>query len=271
MKNEMYLVATIQTSVDGDGCDQYSMDVCVLPKEKALSRISGKTYTLGNKTICICKGAEGRCGWGGFGDCYLVVCPADNGFINGGEIAGFMDREYWAEHDARREVEQMEKELEKADEPAEIDEFEIDYEELPYATGIIRDLARRHRKKGKKARRHLATIYPISTDSIRKTQNGAYIHKGNTHKWNSEWKRLDTKARREAGKSEIRHYLFGCEIEFFDDEHQTDEERRIANLNEYIQSLMHDLETLKSQIDMAEEWRTELIKELYGVPKHWSF
>lgn len=60
------------------------------------------------------------------------------------------------------------------------------------------------RKSDFKAKERLAKLYPISTDSIRKTRNGAPIHKGNTYKW--DWKRYDRKLSREEGKRLCREW-----------------------------------------------------------------
>ena len=265
MKKEMYLVANIQTSVDGDGCDHYCMDVCVLPKEKALSRISGKTYTLGNKTICLCEGKEGRCNYGAYGDCYLVVCPADNGFINGGEIAWFMDREYWAEHDAEKEIETMLKEM--AEE--ELTDALIAGSEVEFPAKET-SRRRKHIKGDNKAKRRLASIYPISTDSIRKTRNGAYIHKGNTYGWNREWKRSFTKQSREEGKREIRDYVPDEEI--FDEVHiRTTIEEQIEEIESRLIDLACERRCVDNEMLHLEEERLRLILQLGDEPRHWSF
>ena len=242
MKKEMYLVATVQTSVDGDGCDHYCMDVCVLPKEKALSRISGKTYTLGNKTICLCEGKEGRCNYGAYGDCYLVVCPADNGFINGGEIAWFMDREYWAEHDAEKEIETMLKEM--AEE--ELTDALIAGSEVEFPAKET-SRRRKHIKGDNKAKRHLASIYPISTDSIRKTRNGAYIHKGNTCEAHGYWKRYDNKVSRMEGKRLCREW----EPEEPDTTvpEEPDIPTRISDLEEELHWNMIELSSAQAEVD----------------------
>lgn len=58
----------------------------------------------------------------------------------------------------------------------------------------------------RKAKRHLKEIEPL-TDAVRQTKNGGYVREGNTYGWIQEWKRLDHKANRAAGKSEIAAVL----------------------------------------------------------------
>lgn len=69
-----------------------------------------------------------------------------------------------------------------------------------------RILARRHRNGDIREKLHLADIYPISTDSIRKNGNGAYIRKGNQIRYQYE-QISSRKNRREEGKREIRRYI----------------------------------------------------------------
>lgn len=87
---------------------------------------------------------------------------------------------------------------------------EMEMREEMYAREIELMLRQKHWDAAIDARKHLAAIYPIQSPrsaSIRKTRNGAYIHKGNTYKWNHEWKRLETKNLREEAKREIREYI----------------------------------------------------------------
>ena len=79
-------------------------------------------------------------------------------------------------------------------------------EEVKFSRETETVLARKHRKGDIKAKHHLAKIYPISTDSIRRNGNGAYIHKGNVIRYQYE-QTISRKNRREEGKREIREYI----------------------------------------------------------------
>lgn len=132
---------------------------------------------------------------------------------------------------------------------------------------------RKHIKGDSKAKDRLRRLHPISTDSIRKTRNGAYIHKGNTYKLNSEWKRLDTKARREAGKSEIRHYI--PEEETFNEAEirrtPTEIEEEITKLDTFVNELRDEIKWLEKRVDNLQERRLQLILGLEDEPRHWSY
>ena len=79
-------------------------------------------------------------------------------------------------------------------------------ETMVYAHETEQEIMRRHRKGDIAAKKHLAAIYPISTESVRKTRNGAYIHKGNTIRYQYE-QTISRKHRREEAKREIREYI----------------------------------------------------------------
>lgn len=271
MNNE-YLVATIQTFTDGDGIDQYSMNTCVLPKEKALSKLTGRVIPMGSKLICKIDGETGRVNYGSYGECYLVVCPATNNMsIDGDEITYFMGQENWAEFCGRKEVETMQKEIEEN--ISEESWSEILADENDEEEESLKGRRRMRIKGNAKAKRRLAELYPISTNSIRKTRNGAYIHKGNTYKWNSEWKRLDTKARREEGKAEIRNYIH--EEETFNEAEirrtPTEIEEEITKLDTFVNELRDEIKWLEKRVDNLQERRLQLILGLEDEPRHWSY
>ena len=273
--NELYLVATIQTFTDGDGIDQYGMNTCVLPKEKALSRLSGKVYHMGNKLICVCEGAKGRCGWGSFENCYLAICPAtENAFIDGGKVAWFMNDELDAEYDAEDEIVEMEKEIEGNIPEEKWTELLADETDPEFpAKETARN--RKHVKGDEKARRHLSAIFPVQSEiaPIRKTRNGAYIHKGNTYSGNRQWKRSFTKQSREESKREIRGYI--PEEETFDETEirrtPTEIEEEITKLDSFVAELREEMKWLEKRVNNLQERRLQLVLGLEDEPRHWSF
>lgn len=84
--------------------------------------------------------------------------------------------------------------------------FDEMLEEMRFFHETETALARKHRKGDIKAKHHLAEIYPISTDSIRRNGNGAYIHKGNVIRYQYE-QTISRKHRREEGKRQVREYM----------------------------------------------------------------
>ena len=166
-----------------------------------------------------------------------------------------MNKEFSIILQAMSEIEEMEKEI-----------AEEDYvDDTPYASEIIRNLARRHRKNGKKAKRHLATVYPISTDSVRKTRNGAYIHKGNTCEAHGYWKRYDNKVSRLEGKRLCREW------EPEEPETTMPEEpdilTRISDLEEELHWNMMELSAAQAEVDYYLQECLEISNEIERLRK----
>lgn len=124
-----------------------------------------------------------------------------------------------------------------------------------------------------KAKEHLAAIYPISTDSVRKNRNGAYIHKGNTYKWHKAWKRLDTKISREEGKREIREWEAETETITATETALTPspEEMQIAIIRDYIREAEEEKAILERRIANMNRRIEELQAIVSGDARSWSF
>lgn len=167
-----------------------------------------------------------------------------------------MNKEFSVILQAMSEIEEMEKEI-----------AEGSYvDDTPYASEIIRNLARRHRKGDNKAKRHLATIYPISTDSIRKTRNGAYIHKGNTCKW--DWKHYDNKLSRMEGKRFCREWMPEDDTTTLSTVNNTREiEVRIADLEEELHWNMMELAAAREEVDYYLQECLEISNEIERLRK----
>lgn len=218
---KMFYAATVQNFTDGDGCTQYTGKLEFLTDEDVASyifdAIPGTEEWYGDVGRFLVRGKKGKCGWGYFEACAVEIAPVQNGKkVDFNMLSKFAERKRWFamecidlddDDDDDEEVEVEDSNIiayasEMADE-VEVEDDNI----IAYASETAKELARKHRKEDIKAKERLRRIYPISTDSIRQTRNGAYIHKGNTYGWNSEWKRMNSKISREEGKRICREYI----------------------------------------------------------------
>lgn len=152
------------------------------------------------------------------------------------------------------------------------DELE-EVEEVRFSREIEREIGKRRWDSEPKAKRHLEKIYPISTDSVRKNRNGAYIHKGNTWKWHKAWKRLDTKISREEGKREIREWEAETETITATETVLTPspEEMQIAIIRDYIREAEEEKAILERRIANMNRRIEELQAIISGDARSWSF
>lgn len=148
-----------------------------------------------------------------------------------------------------------------------------DMEEVRFSREIEFEIACRRWDDKTKAKEHLAAIYPISTDSVRQTRNGAYIHKGNTWKWHKAWKRLDTKISREEGKREIREWEAETETITATETVLTPspEEMQIAIIRDYIREAEEEKAILERRIANMNRRIEELQAIVSGDARSWSF
>ena len=122
---------------------------------------------------------------------------------------------------------------------------------------------RKHIKGDSKAKDRLRRLYPISTDSVRRTRNGAYIHKGNTCKW--DWKRYDNKVSRLEGKRLCREW------EPEEPETTVPEEpdilTRISDLEEELHWNMMELSAAQAEVDYYLQECLEISNEIERLRK----
>lgn len=154
-----------------------------------------------------------------------------------------------------------------------MDEMLEEMEEVRFYREIELETASRRWDAKTKAREHLAAIYPISTDSVRKNRNGAYIHKGNTDRWHKAWKRLDTKISREEGKRQIREWE--AETEAITETETvltpSPEEMQIAMIRDYIREAEEEKALIERRIANMNRRIEELQTIISGDARSWSF
>lgn len=276
MVEEMFIVAILQTGEDGDGAPCYKMGINIMPETAALEKfaansIKGTVVHYGSKIICQIHGETGEwknCGF--YGKAYMLVCPVSNGTgIDGGSFWRLCDEVYgiqdWVEDDIADYENEKENEM-------KVEVFE-DVEEVRFARESEFETACHRWDTNIKAKEHLAAIYPISTDSVRKNRNGAYIHKGNTNRWHKAWKRLDTKISREEGKREIREWEAETETITVTETVLTPspEEMQIAIIRDYIREAEEEKAILERRIANMNRRIEELQEIISGNARSWSF
>lgn len=119
------------------------------------------------------------------------------------------------------------------------------------------------RKATAKAKTHLRRVEP-HTMSVRTTRNGGIIHKGNTYKWLSEWKKADRRRDRHEGKFLVKNYS-NPSREMFDFYQDIDPDGIWDN----------EFQTFISQEEIEErEFASHVLareKELGVVPHRWYY
>ena len=184
-------------------------------------------------------------------------------------VRGYEDEVAWLQ-----DIDQAHEMLEKLDEYSSwVEEFADEADPEFPAKETARN--RKHVKGDEKARRHLSAIFPVQSEiaPIRKTRNGAYIHKGNTYSGNRQWKRSFTKQSREESKREIRGYI--PEEETFDETEirrtPTEIEEEITKLDSFVAELREEMKWLEKRVNNLQERRLQLVLGLEDEPRHWSF
>lgn len=174
-------------------------------------------------------------------------------------VRGYEDEVVWFQ-----DINQAREMLEKLDEYSSwVEEFADEADpEFPAKETSRR---RKHIKGDNKAKRHLATVYPISTDSVRRTRNGAYIHKGNTCEAHGYWKRYDNKLSRLEGKRLCREW----EPEEPDTTvpEEPDILTRIADLEEELHWNMMELSAAQAEVDYYLQECLEISNEIERLRK----